>query len=467
MNKFLKYGCLIAVGILTAYSYKIWTNYQFKDSLKYDKTQLLQAKLDISSIKIDGTNDIWNVKSNSKLTCFKLVFKGEGLRAFPRNGSLLTVLCNTIPEGAGERDDIAFKKVLEDNSIDLNIDFDNDDVIVSCSCLERYFDLAMDLICDMLTKARLKSDKIEFSKQAVVTSIQQNIFTPSYLANEKLQNLIYEKDHPYQYSVKENLEKAKTLIKSDVDNLYKKLFNPKDLNVTIVSAIDQEKIKAKFENLISSLKKAKTGIDSQKVEQKSELAQKGTHKHVELDNPQSTIMFAMPGVLRNASDRFAALIAIDAFGNAGIVSRLGIAVREKSGLVYGIGTKTVDSDLQAYIEGIAATRPENVEKVIEKVKEECRKIIENGITKDELQQYMIRRFAGNAFDSMHSILNFVSTLRGQEVGIDKINSYLDNFKKLTLKEVNKAIKKIFNPDNIIFVDCGNKVEGKDTKKESR
>ena len=461
MNRFLRLLLLISVGSLAAYSYKIWNADRFKDSLKCDHIELKQTELDISPIKLDGTKDIWIIKSGSKLTCFKLVFKNEGLRAFPRCAALLTVLCNTIPEGAGTYDGIALKKILEDHSIDLDISFNDDDIVVTCTCLEQYFDLAVDLVKDMLTKAHLKSDKIEFSKQGVVTSIRQNMFTPSYLAEEKLNNLMYAEEHPYRYSIKENLEKASAITKVDVDAAYKKIFNPKDLSVTIVSSLSQENIKSKFMNLVSNLAKTKSGGNFKDVKQKISLVQKRTHEHIELDNPQSTVLFAMPGILRNSPESYAAKIAVAALGTTGMISRLALAVRDKSGLVYGILANSVDLDMQACIRGLAATRPENVDAVVEKIKDVCKELRDKGITAEELKLFKTRLFAASIFDSNKSILDFVSSLRNQGIKVENINTYLDGVQKLKLEEVNAVIRRLFNPEDIIFVDCGKSLKKED------
>lgn len=457
MNKILKLSSLVILGAVIAYFGSLWINSRGCDFAQFSSTKFKQAQLDIKSISLDGTNEIWHIKSDSNLTCFKLVFKNEGHRSFPKDSAGLTILCNSIWEGAGNRDDIALKKILEDFSIELDIYHDDDDFIVKCSCLDRYFELAMSLITDVLTQAHLKSDKIEFEKQGVVTTIQQNMFTPSYLAKEKLNHLMYEESHPYRYSIEEDLKRAKTVTKANIDTIYKSLFNPKDLEITIVSSLDQEKLKANFSKLIFTLQKTKTAKEFKKVNQRTTFAKRGCHEHVELDNPQSCVLFALPGVLWRSPEIHAAMIATAVFGSTGMVSRLATVARDKAGLVYGIFAGMLNFDMQSYIDGRAATRPENVREMIETVKEECKKLRDGGITRDELELFKVRIFADGTYDGNRSILEFVAGLRNQGIPIDGINTYFDNFKRLTVKDVNAVIKKLFDPESIIFVDCGKSI----------
>ena len=43
------------------------------------------------------------------------------------------------------------------------------------------------------------------------------------------------------------------------------------------------------------------------------------------------------------------------------------------------------------------------------------------------------------------------------IKIKEVNTILDNYKDLSLDDINKIIKKIFNPENLMFVDCGKSI----------
>jgi hypothetical protein len=47
------------------------------------------------------------------------------------------------------------------------------------------------------------------------------------------------------------------------------------------------------------------------------------------------------------------------------------------------------------------------------------------------------------------------------VSVENINSYLDNYYKLTRKQVNAVIKDVYNPAKLIFVDCGKSLKNKE------
>jgi predicted Zn-dependent peptidase len=85
---------------------------------------------------------------------------------------------------------------------------------------------------------------------------------------------------------------------------------------------------------------------------------------------------------------------------------------------------------------------------------ECKKLYEDGITENELELGKKRYFAKTVFDTNDSILNFVVNIRLNNISIEDVNAYLENYNSLTLMEVNRAIKGVFNPQNLVLVTCG-------------
>lgn len=416
--------------------------------------ELKQVPLNISSLNVSNTS-IWNIKTESNFVCFSIVFKNEGGRSFYKTPGLLDLTLNTVLEGAGKYNNIELKKVLTDNSISISWDYTKDDLIVSCSCLEKYFDITIDLLCDILAKSHFNNENLEITKQNIIVSINQSLFSPWNRASEKLNDMLFSKDHPYSSSYSLVLKKLPTYTRKDVLKCYDQLFSTKNAEITIVSNLTNSKIRNEFLKLFNSLGVKKNNFH--KVEQ-SNINIKPGITHVELDNPQSSVFFLFPNVNKNSKDYFAASIANSIFGEVGLISRLSKSVRDKNGLVYRIQSNLNNFDLCSYILGNSDTRPENVEEVIRIIKSEAKNIYENGITQEELDLAKAKKFSQNIFDSNLSILNFILKIRNMEIAdISEVNQILDNYKNLSLNDVNKVIKKLFNPKNLMFVDCGKSI----------
>lgn len=447
------------------YIYKNWETYHDKLSFEIKDIKYSQVKLDTKEIKTNFQQPVWHVKTKTPVVSFNISFRNEGNRAFQDKQGILDLLVSVLREGAGTRDASEFKKVLNDNSISLSINNSDDDIYVCVSCLKKYFGSATELVSDVLSKAHLKKEKIEKAKQELVTYTNQMKFSPAFVANEKLRNILYKKGHPYYFSSDEFLNIIGKYIKKDLDDVYAKLFNPEDAEITIAGDLTEEEIQKFAEKLFSCI--SKKNFKFAKAEQETNLSERNKEFHVELENPQSTIYFALPGISRNAKEKFAFRFANIAFGTSGFNSRLLKNVRDANGLVYRINARVSDSDLQSCIIGQADTRPENVQKVVARIKDECKKFFEDGISNEELELFKTYIFANNVLSTTEEVLGFVQTCRSDNMKVDEINDRLSHFYDLTTEDVNKAIRQVYDPENLVIVDCGKSVKTESNEKSEK
>ncbi|MDR0942421.1 MAG: insulinase family protein [Holosporales bacterium] len=453
-SKITKIVLTSVLGAAILYAYESWQAYQVRQSFEIGEIQLSQTKIDIKSLQTSFKTPVWSVKTDSPLVCFSINFKNEGSRNFKNTPGLLDIVVSTLLEGAGEYDDIALKKLLKENSIGIAILPNQDNLQVNVTCLAKYFDLTINVLCDILSKAHLTQEKIETAKQGCIASIRQAMFAPDHLALEKLGCLIYPEGHPYRMSFKDMLEKIPTYTREDVARCYSAIFSPQNAEVSIVSNLDENDIKTGLNKVYKAVENRKN--DFKKVEeQQTEFSRSGKSEHVELDNPQSTVVFALPVVQITLRQRFALRVANEIFGEVGTLnSRLSRSIREQGEMVYYIKTTFESGDMQSYILGRCNTQSCKVEETMSQIKEEVKKLYENGITQEELTKFKLSKFAKSIFTNSGVILEFVETARRDEVPIENVNSYLDNYSNLTLEEVNAVIKDVYNPERLVFVACG-------------
>ncbi|MDR1476059.1 MAG: insulinase family protein [Holosporales bacterium] len=451
-SKLLRILFLTLFGCASFYLFRSWKVHKEKTVFEVEAPEFTDTALDINELSTSFPNPVWFVKTDSPVICFKMTFKNEGDRSFCSTPCLLDVVIGTLVNGAGDKDGIALKKALSEKSIDLAISNDADDIIVTVSCLERYFEDAVGLLCDIMSKAHLKQEKLEIAKQAVITSMQQSKFDTDRVATEKLSNLIYPAGHPYRWTYDGSIKAVQKYTKADADKCYASIFDSKNALIVLVGNIDTTRIIDAFNKIYESTTN-KTN-DFKDGQQQTELLNYGTVAHVELDNPQSSVVIAFPGILKNSAEKFAAKMANIALGGCGFSSRLQKSLRDVDGLVYRINSSINDGDLQSVACISAKMRPENVEKAIELVKEVCQKFYDKGLTQEELDAFKIYVYANNDLPSNGDKLEFVSTCRSNSVLVNEVNGYYGHYYKLSLNEVNTTLKKVFDPAKVVVVSCG-------------
>jgi zinc protease len=163
---------------------------------------------------------------------------------------------------------------------------------------------------------------------------------------------------------------------------------------------------------------------------------------------------------RNDPDYEAALIANAAVGQTSLTSRIGKRVRDKEGLSYSLASRWGLTDI---LDGVwfvnVAVAPVNLAKALQSTREEFEKYCKEGITPEELDVQK-NFFAGNYNVNLGSNAGIAASLVAAErFGFGP--SYLDEFpgrvNKVTIDQVNAAIRTHLHPDKLNLVIAGDLV----------
>jgi len=177
---------------------------------------------------------------------------------------------------------------------------------------------------------------------------------------------------------------------------------------------------------------------------------------VDFPTPQSVALFGHAGIERDDDDFFAAYILNEILGGSGLESRLMREVREERGLTYGIYSYLVPKDLTEIYLGSVASANDRIAETIEVVRDEWRKLAEEGITQEELdtaKTYLTGayplRFDGNA--EIAGILVGMQSIGLPTTYVANRNDFID---AVTLDQINRVASELLDPDGLHFVVVG-------------
>jgi zinc protease len=176
----------------------------------------------------------------------------------------------------------------------------------------------------------------------------------------------------------------------------------------------------------------------------------------QLPQPQSLILFSAPGIQDEDADWIPLAVANYILGGGGFSSRLMSEVREERGLVYGIGTGPSVRDHAALIRGSAQTQNAKAGEAVSVTRAEIGRLYRDGATQAEVNDaitYLTGSFALD-LDSDAKIANVLYAYQTSGRDINYINRRNDLVRAVTLADVNRVIRRLFNPDNFTFVVVG-------------
>lgn len=166
-------------------------------------------------------------------------------------------------------------------------------------------------------------------------------------------------------------------------------------------------------------------------------------------------MFGHQGIPRDHPDYIAAYVANEVVGGAA-ESRLMEEVREKRGLTYGIGAYLLPFDHSELVLGQFASANGSVAEAIDVVRAEWEHIARDGLTAEELdlaKTYLTGAYALR-FDGNAPIARIMVGMQMSGLDSGYIARRNDLVDALTLDEVNRVVRDLYDPENLSFVVVG-------------
>ncbi len=407
--------------------------------------------VDVERVVSPGGIEAWLVSDSTvPIIVLRAYWKG-GAALEPENlVGVTSVMTDMLTEGAGSLDANAFKERLEDLNMSLGFGAGVDGLGLSLTTLSENRDAAFEMARLALMEPRFDQAPLDRIKRQMLVSIRTRETNPNYIGSLALDQATMAPGHPY--ARRTSRESVESINVATLRERRATLMTRSNLVVTAVGDIDAVTLGRLLDSTFGALPQ---GASLLPVAQVAYLP--ATPLVVrDLPQPQSLVLFSAPGIQDEDPDWIPLAVANYIVGGGGFSSRLMDQVREQRGLVYGIGTSPSTRDYSAFISGSAQTANANVAEAIEVTRAEMRRIYDEGATQAEVDDaitYLTGSFA-LSLDSNSKIASVVFGYQTAGRDINYINQRNDLIRRVTREDVNRVIRRLYNPDAFTFVVVG-------------
>ena len=407
----------------------------------------------IQQLKTPSGIEVWLVESHTlPMVSVEVAFKAGAVYDPQGKQGLANLTATMLTQGgsAGLSSE-DFLKQTERLGAAIGADADRQTIGVSLQALSENIDEAFGLYADTLKKPEFNPRDFSRVQEAFTSSRKRIQENPSRLAEEAFAPLVYGRTHPYAHPTIGTDYSLPKLTQTDVVAFYKDHFNQQNMVVSIVGDITPQKAVELVETHLASLPKGKIakGLPAPKP-------QPPVLKKISADVPQTSIIMGHKGLSRAHKDYFSALLMNHIFGSGGFSSILMEEIREKRGLAYGIHSFFEPLPHWGAYQISVKTKNESAYEVVELVKKEVQKLIENGVTDEaysEAMDYMVGSFPLR-LDSNNDILSYLTFMQVENLGVDYLDKWLENMRSVTREAVHQAAKNYLKPEDMIVVMVG-------------
>jgi zinc protease len=359
-------------------------------------------------------------------------------------------MTSTMDEGTGKFNGIQLRQFKKLNGIKLNISTQKNKIEGSFQVISSQVEQGFELLDQVLNFPKFDKSDLEKVLKQMEASLKIDQSDLSTLSNNKFNDIFF-KNNNFSKRIKGTQKTLNNITKDDLIKHHKNSFNKKELHIGVSGDISEKSIKKYIEKVFG-----KFSIENVKPNFEKFIDLPRGQKVIELDTPQSSVVFGHPGLSRSDKDYFSLRLANYILGGGGFQSRLYKQIREKKGLVYSIYSYPISYKHDGFMMGGFQTRNKSVFDTIDRVKDEWSKISKQGITKKELDEakaYYKGSFTRN-FTSTISIANLLNIVQFYDLGKDYFSERDKIIENLKLEDINNMIKKKFNKDNLFFLIVG-------------
>jgi predicted Zn-dependent peptidase len=243
---------------------------------------------------------------------------------------------------------------------------------------DRYLDLALDILSDIVWSPALRPDEVESERQVILEEIRMRDDTPDDLVHDVFASALFP-GHPLGREISGSQDSISAVTRDEIAEYHGAHYVPSNVVVAVAGNVDHDDVVARLSAMLPTTGGARPA--------RVNGSDRGTpDEFASVDRPleQSHVVLGARALRRDDPDRFA-LSVVDQVLGGGMSSRLFQEVREKRGLAYSVFSYRSAFEETGSLAVYCATAPERVDETLDVVRAELDRLVaDGGVSEREL-----------------------------------------------------------------------------------
>jgi zinc protease len=356
-----------------------------------------------------------------------------------------------LDEGAGELDAKAFQERLERRAISLSYSADRDTFRGSVRALSEHREEAFELLRLSLNAPRFDQEAVDRIRASILAAYKRSLNNPDEVASLRWFSSAFP-NHPYGRPVKGDETSVSGIERAMLFSYVKKNLARSNMKIAVVGSIESGELMRLVDHAFAKLPlKAELAAIPDASPQSL-----GRRDVVDLNIPQTTIIFGGVGLKRKDADFIPAFVLNHILGGGSFSSRLYREVREKRGLAYSVYSYLATLDYSGLFMGGTSTRNDRAFEALQIIEQEIARIAKEGPTAEELTQaksYLTGSYLLH-FDTSAKVAAQLLEIQLENLGIDYIERRNRLVNAVTEDDVRRAAKRLLADGKLLVIMAG-------------
>jgi zinc protease len=396
--------------------------------------------------------EAWLIEDHSNpLISIAIGFQGGSATDPKGKAGLARLAAALLDEGAGNMDSAAFQGRLDELGIELGFNADWDGLTGGMRLLTRDRAEAFRLLGLALTAPRFDADALARVKAQMRSAIASDADDPETIAWQAWLGLALG-DHPYARPVEGTPTSLAAISAADLKGFVARRLARDRMKIAVVGDIDAATLAALLDQSFAALPAKAAPIEVPQAR----FATPGGVAVIDRNLAQSVVQLGEAGIPRRDPDYYAAALLDDIMGAGNLTSRLEDSLRERRGLVYSVGTYNASYDHAAISGGSLATKNATAGEAIALVREEWRRMHDEGPSAEELadaKTHVIGAFPVR-FASTYGAARALLGIELDGLPIEYIDRRETLYQRVTLEDARRVARRLYDTAALRFLVLG-------------
>ena len=425
---------------------KILTAPKKHKPMKENETELVKLK--------NGVRVLIRPNFDTKVISAKVAFLG-GIRAEPAEFSGMTELMSrSWMGGTNKLAETEIYSQIEALAAGIGPLAGRNSIGIGLDCLAPQEDFAQDLFLDVLSDPLFPVDVIEREKNLQIEQIKSKNDSPSQIAIRLMMEALFGQ-HPYGRDMLGSQESLGKVNQKNMLALWKTHAARNNMTIVLSGAVCTDTWLKKIEQATDKMG-AGEKFDKKFI---TNYPDKEIRNFYELKKEQSQLITAYPGLRITDKDRYVLHLIQSILAGQG--GRLFIELRDKNSLAYSVSPMRMEGIEAGYFGAYIGCSPDKVDKALEMMRIEFKKLCNNKVSSDELERAK-RYLIGRHDIDLQRVSAIASSILYDDIyGINYDESFHfgEKYRSVTSDDIMRVSQSIFEGSPVVSV-----VGPKDLKK---
>ena len=386
------------------------------------------------------------------LVQFNITIKGGHLLEPMDKAGTASLMAQLMNEGTQNKTPQELEEAIELLGAGIRIGAGSTSVNISASCLTRNFEATLALLEEMLLEPRWDEEEFELAKIRTQNGLRRQKASPTSLASEQFQKLVYGEDHIFSVGSSGTEESVAGITIDDLKAFYEQNISPSVASFHIAGKIDKEQVVSALASINEKWSAREVSFPSYQMPPAPEKSQVWV-----LDVPgakQSVIQIGCPGPLRTDPDYFAATVMNDKLGGS-FNGWVNLVLREEKGYTYGARTSFSGNEVAGTFTASSQVRSSATLESVEIFRDLMAKYRE-GLSQEDIdftRNSLLKSYA-RRYETLGALNGMLQEISTYNLPADFARTEQQIIRNMTVEQHKELAQKYIDPTRMYYVIAG-------------